>query len=77
LQFNAFPLYSISGRGIAYDVLQRYAQKSHIDNKNDGFAGMYLLSNLAILGIYARFQGVDPFMTKITAIPNLSPVPSK
>ena len=30
--------------------------KSNIDTKNDGFE-MYLLSNMAILDIYVRFQG--------------------
>ena len=28
-----------------------------IDTKNDGFEKMYLLSNMAILSIYVRFQG--------------------
>ena len=30
--------------------------KSNIDTKNDGPWKMYLLSNMAILGIYVRFQ---------------------
>ena len=31
--------------------------KSKIDTQNDGPWKMYLLSNMAILGIYVRFQG--------------------
>ena len=34
--------------------------KSNIDTKHDGLWKMYLPSNMAILGIYVRFQGGNP-----------------
>ena len=34
--------------------------KSNIDTKNDGFR-MYLVSNMAILGIHVSFRGCNPY----------------